>query len=125
MYGDLCQFLLGAIIAMSASSMIIPNLLDFIYCVKNLKFFNAFVTSRIWFNNNLIIKSSLCKPIGREYQALHSFFQRVGIAHHVSCPHVHQQNGLLSTSIATSLKWVYPCWLMHQCHLNFGMKLSL
>jgi len=28
-----------------------------------------------------------------EYQALHSFFQRIGIEHHVSCPHAHQQNG--------------------------------
>jgi histone deacetylase 1/2 len=28
-----------------------------------------------------------------EYQSLNSFFKRVGIAHHVSCPHAHQQNG--------------------------------
>ena len=30
---------------------------------------------------------------GGEYQRLNSFFQRIGIAHHVSCPHAHQQNG--------------------------------
>jgi len=30
---------------------------------------------------------------GGEYQSLNSFFKRLGIAHHVSCPHVHQQNG--------------------------------
>jgi histone deacetylase 1/2 len=30
---------------------------------------------------------------GGEYQRLNSFFQRVGISHHVSCPHAHQQNG--------------------------------
>lgn len=30
---------------------------------------------------------------GGEYQALNSFFQRMGISHHVSCPHAHQQNG--------------------------------
>jgi histone deacetylase 1/2 len=30
---------------------------------------------------------------GVEYQSLNSFFQRLGIAHHVSCPHAHQQNG--------------------------------
>jgi len=30
---------------------------------------------------------------GGEYQALNSFFKRVGINHHVSCPHAHQQNG--------------------------------
>jgi hypothetical protein len=31
---------------------------------------------------------------GGEYQSLNSFFQCVGIAHHVSCPHAHQHNGL-------------------------------
>jgi histone deacetylase 1/2 len=30
---------------------------------------------------------------GGEYQKLNSFFQRVGITHHVLCPHAHQQNG--------------------------------
>jgi histone deacetylase 1/2 len=30
---------------------------------------------------------------GGEYQKLHSFFNKVGITHHVSCPHTHQQNG--------------------------------
>jgi IS30 family transposase len=30
---------------------------------------------------------------GGEYQKLNTFFQRVGISHHVSCPHAHQQNG--------------------------------
>jgi histone deacetylase 1/2 len=30
---------------------------------------------------------------GGEYQRLNSFFQRIGISHHVSCPHAHQQNG--------------------------------
>jgi hypothetical protein len=30
---------------------------------------------------------------GGEYQSLNSFFKRVGISHHVSCPHAHQQNG--------------------------------
>ena len=30
---------------------------------------------------------------GREYEGLNSFFQRIGIAHRVSCPHAHQQNG--------------------------------
>jgi histone deacetylase 1/2 len=31
--------------------------------------------------------------LGGEYQRINSFFQRIGIAHHVSCPHAHQQNG--------------------------------
>jgi len=30
---------------------------------------------------------------GGEYQTLHNFFEKVGITHHVSCPHAHQQNG--------------------------------
>jgi histone deacetylase 1/2 len=30
---------------------------------------------------------------GGEYENLNGFFQRVGIAHHVSYPHAHQQNG--------------------------------
>ena len=30
---------------------------------------------------------------GGEYEKLNSFFQRIGISHHVSCPHAHQQNG--------------------------------
>ena len=30
---------------------------------------------------------------GGEYEKLNSFFQNIGISHHVSCPHVHQQNG--------------------------------
>jgi hypothetical protein len=30
---------------------------------------------------------------GGEYEKLNSFFQKVGITHHVSCPHAHQQNG--------------------------------
>jgi histone deacetylase 1/2 len=30
---------------------------------------------------------------GGEYEKLHSLFQKIGIVHHVSCPHAHQQNG--------------------------------
>jgi hypothetical protein len=30
---------------------------------------------------------------GGEYQKLNPLFQRIGISHHVSCPHAHQQNG--------------------------------
>ncbi|BAB90546.1 putative rice retrotransposon retrofit gag/pol polyprotein [Oryza sativa Japonica Group] len=30
---------------------------------------------------------------GGEYQKLNSFFAQIGIDHHVSCPHTHQQNG--------------------------------
>jgi histone deacetylase 1/2 len=30
---------------------------------------------------------------GDEYEKLNTFFQKVGITHHLSCPHAHQQNG--------------------------------
>jgi hypothetical protein len=30
---------------------------------------------------------------GGEYEPLNSFFKQIGITHHVSCPHAHQQNG--------------------------------
>jgi histone deacetylase 1/2 len=30
---------------------------------------------------------------GGEYRRLHKFFENNGIAHHISCPHTHQQNG--------------------------------
>lgn len=30
---------------------------------------------------------------GGEYEKLHSFFTKIGISHHVSCPYAHQQNG--------------------------------
>jgi transposase InsO family protein len=30
---------------------------------------------------------------GGEYESLNSFFRQLGISHHVSCPHTHQQNG--------------------------------
>jgi len=32
---------------------------------------------------------------GGEYQTLHNFFSTIGIIHHVSCPHTHQQNGVV------------------------------
>jgi hypothetical protein len=30
---------------------------------------------------------------GGEYERLNSFFRTIGVSHHVSCPHAHQQNG--------------------------------
>ena len=36
----------------------------------------------------------MSNPTGWEYEKLKSFFQTLGISHHVSCPHAHQQNGL-------------------------------
>jgi hypothetical protein len=42
---------------------------------------------------SLTEKLLLCKLTGGEYEKPNGFFQKVGITHHVSCPHVHQQNG--------------------------------
>jgi hypothetical protein len=36
---------------------------------------------------------SLQTDWGGEYEKLNSFFQQIGVAHRVSCPHAHQQNG--------------------------------
>jgi hypothetical protein len=38
---------------------------------------------------------------GGEYERLNSFFQKIGIAHQVSCPHAHQQMELLRENIDT------------------------
>jgi hypothetical protein len=46
-----------------------------------------------WLNNNFTKRSSPSKLIGGGYQKLTPFFQRIGITHHVSYPHTHQQNG--------------------------------
>jgi hypothetical protein len=32
--------------------------------------------------------------LGGEYTYLNSFFHKIGIAHQLSCPHTHQQNGV-------------------------------
>lgn len=32
---------------------------------------------------------------GGEYHRLHNYFKSTGIEHHISCPHTHQQNGLV------------------------------
>jgi histone deacetylase 1/2 len=42
------------------------------------------------FNRKIIVVQT---DWGGEYQHLNFFFQHVGISHHVSCPHAHQQNG--------------------------------
>ena len=57
-------------------------------------FFAVLMSSRTWLNVNLTQKSVLSSPTGVESKkALNSFFSRIGIAHLVSCPHAHQQNG--------------------------------
>jgi histone deacetylase 1/2 len=47
------------------------------------------LVERLFDRKILTIQTDWCG----EYQKLHSFFEKVGITHHVSCPHAHQQNG--------------------------------
>lgn len=42
------------------------------------------------FNKKIL---SIQSDWGGEYRKLNSFFERIGISHHVSCPYAHQQNG--------------------------------
>jgi histone deacetylase 1/2 len=57
-------------------------------------FFKPFTIFRNLSNVNLIRKFLLFNLIGGgEYEKFNSFFKKIGIEHHVSCPHAHQQNG--------------------------------
>jgi hypothetical protein len=67
----------------------------FISSRKNLKCSKFSTIFRILLNDNSIRKSFSCNRIGGEYEKLNSFFQKLGIEHHVSCPHAHQQNGYM------------------------------
>jgi hypothetical protein len=75
--------------------MITVDVPGYTFLRKNLIFIKSFIISRILLKGNLIRRLFLCKPIGGEYEKLNNFFQQIGIAHHVSCPHAHQQNGLV------------------------------
>jgi hypothetical protein len=71
------------------------NKYTWIYLIrKNLMFFRSFMTSRTLLKGSSIGKSSLFKVIGEvSMRSSTHFFQRIGISHHISCPHAHQQNG--------------------------------
>jgi histone deacetylase 1/2 len=63
-------------------------------CSKSvMMFIKPFLIISSMLSASLIGKLLLCKLIGGEYKKLNGFFQKVGITHHVSCPHAHQQNG--------------------------------
>jgi hypothetical protein len=69
------------------------NSLGFTFFKSVLIFIKLFLIGNNMLNTSLIGKLLLCKQIGGEYEKLNAFFQKVGITHHVSCPHAHQQNG--------------------------------
>jgi histone deacetylase 1/2 len=58
---------------------------------------------------------------GGEYRRLHKFFENNGIAHHISCPHTHQQNGSVERKhrhiVETGLSL-----LAQAMHVTFGTK---
>ncbi|WVZ72601.1 hypothetical protein U9M48_021034 [Paspalum notatum var. saurae] len=53
---------------------------------------------------------------GGEYEKLISFFQKVGIAHRVSCPHAHQQNGSAERKHRHIVEVGLLFWPMPPCH---------
>jgi histone deacetylase 1/2 len=56
--------------------------------------FKYFIISSNFLNTNLIEKIlTIQSDWGGEYEKLNSFFRKIGIENHVSCPHAHQQNG--------------------------------
>ncbi|WVZ94201.1 hypothetical protein U9M48_040122 [Paspalum notatum var. saurae] len=72
----------------------VVSLHGYIWLRIDLMFFKSFLI----FNN--MLNGTFNKKIltvqtdwGGVYQKLHSLFQKIGIDHHVSCPHAHQQNG--------------------------------
>lgn len=94
MYGVRPPLLLADTPTMLASLMIIVNSLGFTSLRNALMFFQVFqnfkaLVERQFDSQILAIQSDW----GGEYEKLDSFFQTLGISHHVSCPHAHQQNG--------------------------------
>jgi hypothetical protein len=80
---------------MFPSLMILVNLLGSILSSLNLKFFQKFQDFQTLverqFNRKILAVQTDWG--GGEYQKLNPFFTKLDIAHHVSCPHTHQQNG--------------------------------
>jgi histone deacetylase 1/2 len=60
---------------------------------------------------------------GGEYEKLNGFFQKVGITHHVSCPHAHQQNGSADRKHRHIVEVGLALLANASMPLNFGMKL--
>jgi hypothetical protein len=82
--------------------MILVNLLGFI-CSRNVVIFIKFSLP----SNNLKFAKKIVTmqtDWGDKYEKLHGIFQRVGISHHVSCPHVRQQKVLLNANTVVLLR---------------------
>jgi hypothetical protein len=72
--------------------MIIASLIGSISWKTNLMCFTNFKNFRSWLNANSTQSTLLSRLAGGEYQKLTLFFECMGITHHVSYPHTHQQN---------------------------------
>jgi histone deacetylase 1/2 len=68
------------------------------------------------FGHKIISVRSDC---GGEYQSLNSFFKHLGIAHLVSCPHSHQQNGSAERKHRHIVKVVRSLLVHASMPLNF------
>ena len=74
--------------------MTLASSLGYICLSLNLKFFPSSKNFRNLLSVSLTKKIIAVQSVwGREYEKLNSFFRSIGIEHHVSCPHAHQQNG--------------------------------
>jgi hypothetical protein len=72
--------------------MILASLLDLSSQaqIRSLPKFQEFKTlAERLFDHKIITMQTDC---GGEYEKFNSFFTKVGISHHVSCSHTHQQN---------------------------------
>ena len=94
MYGVLLRLLSVVIITISVSLMLIVALPGFTLLNANLMcliFLFSFKNMLNVFSSTKLFMSS--QTGGGEYRNLNSFFQSLGIAHRLACPHTHQQNG--------------------------------
>jgi hypothetical protein len=74
--------------------MTITSLPGYIFLKSAPRFIKFFLISSNLLKENLVDKSSLCKLIGVvNMKSSMVSFKKIGITHHVSCPHAHQQNG--------------------------------
>jgi hypothetical protein len=73
--------------------MILVNSHGFIFLRKNPVSFKYFAIFSNLLNTNSIRIFLVQSNWGGEYENLMSFFKKIGIEHHVSYPHAHQQNG--------------------------------
>lgn len=94
MYGGMRALLLVVSSTMSTSLTIIVNLLGFINCLKSrADVYRVFLEFQVHVER-LLNHKIICMQTdwGGEYEKFNSFFRQLGIEHHVSCPHIHQQN---------------------------------